>query len=190
MKHSIRKVIGAIMAFVFLLHLSSPICATTTTDQVVGTPADQVMEEDTNITRNSIFFPDLYESGGIPLTLKHTLTANGVYTSLLRNSAKTITRGNLPSDAKKIYITGILTHNGFSNGTANVIRTGLCYYDADIDLYIAAYYENVPSATNFTEILCAVSSLDIHVTYFPYIKNLEPSYGSVSGSVGFYYSTF
>ena len=23
---------------------------------------------------------------------------------------------------------------------------------------------------------------------YPYIKNLEPSYGTVSGSVGFYYS--
>lgn len=187
MKYSIRKMIAALMVFVLLLHLSPAVCGTATADQVVGIPADQVVEEDTSITRNSFFFPDLYENGGIPLTLKHTLTATGVK-NMLRSSTKIITRGNLPSDAKKIYITGLLTHSGFSTGTTDVIRTGLCYQDTDTGLFIPEYYEHVLSATNFTEIICAVSSLNVHVTYYPFIKNLEPGSGTVSGNVGFYYS--
>ena len=139
--------------------------------------------------RASLYFPEIYDGGGIPLYLLHTITANGLNTKLLLNSAKTITKGKLPSDAKKLYITGLLNHNGFSTGTKNVSRTGLCYQDSDSNYYIGAYYMQMPDATNFTEILCSVSSLNRNVTYYPYIKNLEPDYGSVSGSVGFYYST-
>lgn len=192
MKHSIRKMIAVLMAIILLAQLPSTVCAATADDQIAGIPADQVVEEDSDNARSSLIFPDQYEGdGGIPLTLKYTLTANGLQTTLLLSRSKTITRGNLPSDATKIYITGLLTHNGFSTGTADVIRTGLCYQDPeDSEYFIPAYYKFVPSGTNFTEILCAVSSLSRYITYFPYIKNMEPDYGTVSGSVGFYYSTY
>ena len=188
MKKSISKMITIFMVFILLIQLSATVFAATPVVEQDWTPVEQVIEESPSNNRASIVFPDVYDNGGIALTLKHTLTANGVKNSLLLNSAKTITRANLPSDAKKIYITGMLTHSGFAQGTGDVIRTGLCYYSEEKEYYIGEYYDHIPSATNFTEILCNVTGLNRQVTYYPYIKNLEPSYGTVSGSVGFYYS--
>lgn len=176
------------MVFVLIIQLSTTALAASSDAHLAVTPADQIIEEEIPTSRASLLFPDVFDNGGISLTLIHTLTANGVGSSLLLNSAKTITRGNLPSDAVKIYITGKLTHNGFSNGTEDVIRTGLCYLNPDSGLYIGAFYEQVPSGTSFTDFLNNVTSLNRNATYLPYIKNLEPSYGRVSGSVGFYYS--
>ena len=188
MKHSIRKLFSVFLVFILVVQLSSTVCAATSNDQAEGIPADQVEEEDTSITQRSVFFPVQFENDGVSLTLKHTLTANGVQ-RLLINSAKTITKQNLPSDAKKIYVVGELTHSGFSRGTTQIIRTGLCYLNYDNGLYIADHFEYVPSATSFTEIICSVSSLNSDVTYYPFITNLATENGTVSGSVGFYYST-
>lgn len=152
-----------------------------------STPISEAEEEDPAFASRNVIIHDKIEDDGVSLTLIHSLSVTNV-TGLLYNSTKTITRNSLPSGAVRIYAAGKLTMSGVSYGASNFIRTGLCYYDADSQYFIPAYYSNVDSGVSFSINLCAVSSLSSYRTYYPYIKNLEPSYGNVSGAVGFYYS--
>ena len=126
-------------------------------------------------------FPDPGPGGGS--TTLFTLNANNL-TGLTHTSS--FTKGNLPNGDTKLVASGSLTHTASSGLTTPTIRAGFGYFAAGSDTVVPEYYQDFSGASAYVYESVSISNLTSNTRYVGIIKNLSPSYGTVSGRITVY----
>ena len=123
--------------------------------------------------------PDLGGDG----TILRTLNASSL-TGLTHTSS--FEKPNLPSGASTVAVSGNFKHTGASGLTTPSIRAGIGYYRAGtttVDSLSSKDYFGV-NVSVYSSV--SVSSINNNVKYVGFVKNVAPSYGTVSGSLTVY----
>lgn len=97
--------------------------------------------------------------------------------------SKTITKQGLPSSATKIGVSGTIKHSVGSSMNAYTMQAGIGYFVSGSGEIYPEYTQSFKSATARVYYTTAISGLSRTTNYYAFIKNMAPSYGTVSGSI-------
>ena len=97
--------------------------------------------------------------------------------------SKTITKKSLPNGATKIGVSGTIKHSVGNGLNAYTMRAGIGYFRSSSSNIQPEYYNTYKKGSASVYLTTAISGLSSTTNYYAFIKNMAPSYGTVSGSI-------
>lgn len=181
-----KKLLSFFLAFLMLITLVIPASAAV----IENDPDDEISPNGSDLTDPSI------RDEGTTYPFLFSMHANAVYNMLttLGVEGKSFEL-KFNTEIKTIRLSGTLYHSYAANSPNYSIKVGICYYDAQDNVYIPIASTHVTSGVTFTadQTVLDISHINFTRVYtcYGFIRNEYPQGTTyVSGDVNFYYTTY